>query len=260
MKKATISHIKFEMLGSLLELSRWETVGILETLWQFCQTHAYDGDLTRFEPKMIAVWFGWKREPLLLIDALVESGWIDRTGERLVVHDWNDHAPNWVKGALKTTLSKQVEHSLSGTLSTPLSDTLLRKGKVRKGKVTKRGSNSDSSSVDGFELWWDTYPRKVARKIAEKAYAKAIQEVTETEGVDSSQAALLLLSWTQERLQKLVATEERYRPHPATWLNAGRYRDAVTDSTSSQAIERKLPETKVGGYVHITPKRVRSQA
>lgn len=119
MKKATISHIKFELLASLLKLNRWETVGILETLWQFCQFHAYDGDLSKFNPQMIAAWFGWKREPDQLVDALVQAKWIDRTESRLVVHDWNDHAPNWVKGALKTTLSTKLANAdkpLSGTL------------------------------------------------------------------------------------------------------------------------------------------------
>lgn len=260
MKKSTIAHIKFEMLGSLLELTRWETVGILETLWQFCQNHAYDGELTRFTPKTIAAWFGWKREPQLLIDALVESGWLDRTDEKLIVHDWGDHAPNWVKGALVSTLRKQIEHpelneqsenALSATLSTPLSDTLRGKGKVRLGKEKEnatRGSKTSGCS-DGFAIWFDCYPKKVARNSAEKAYAKALAEIIKTEGVDSSRAAQLLLDWTNERLPALLATEDRFRPHPATWLNAGRYRDAVSVATSSQAVERTMPETKVGGYV-----------
>jgi hypothetical protein len=33
--------------------------------------------------------------------ALVETGWLDEHAEhRLVVHDWHQHAPNWVKGVV----------------------------------------------------------------------------------------------------------------------------------------------------------------
>ncbi len=255
MKKTTISHIKFELLASLLGLTRWETVGILETLWQFCQFHAYDGDLTKFGPQMIAAWFGWKSEPEKLIDALVDSKWIDRIDNRLVVHDWNDHAPNWVKGALKTTLcklSENAENPLSGTLS----DTLLGKGKGREGKGTNdsnRDGNLTTSPGSNFEEWWKVYPRKVARKAAEKAYRKAVAEISGSEHLDSPNAARLLLTWTQERAPGLLASEERFRPYPATWLNAGRYRDALAGPSSVQSAQRVEPETKRGDYV-VKPK------
>jgi hypothetical protein len=233
-KKTTISHIKFELLGSILGLSRWETVGILETLWQFCQFHAYDGDLSKFGPHMIAAWFGWKSEPLRLIDALVASKWIDRIDDRLIVHDWNDHAPNWVKGALKTTLSKHsanAEQMLSGTLSDPL----LGKGKVWKGSiVSQRASNPTTIANTTFDAWWEVYPRKVARKAGEKAYFKAISDICQSERVETATAAVLLLLWTKERLQGLLSTEVKFRPHPATWLNGGRYRDHVTDAKEEQ--------------------------
>lgn len=254
MKKAAIMNIKFEMLSSLLQLTRWQTVGILETLWLFCQHHAYDGELSKFSAVKIAAWFGWTDDPQRLIDSLVESGWVDRVDNMLVVHDWSDHAPNWVKGALKTTLQKSenrdmLSGTLSNPLSAPLSGMLLGKGKVRKGKASKSTSTTSKGALDSFEPWWVVYLRKVARKAAEKAYAKAIEDIAKTEGVDNSQAALLLLQWTKERMPALQATEERFRPHPATWLNHERYRDALVASTSSRIAERTQPETKIGDYV-----------
>jgi hypothetical protein len=48
---------------------------------------------------MIAEMVGWNGSAEILISALVDSHWLDRHSEhRLVVHDWHDHAPNFIKG------------------------------------------------------------------------------------------------------------------------------------------------------------------
>ena len=28
----------------------------------------------------------------------METGWLDRNGDTVFVHDWNEHKPNWLKG------------------------------------------------------------------------------------------------------------------------------------------------------------------
>ncbi len=65
-----------------------------------------------------------------------------------------------------------------------------------------------------FELWWQAYPRKVAKGQARRAYRAAIRRYRVT----------------CDELLEAVRTypfghEERFIPHPTTWLNGERWRD-----------------------------------
>ena len=79
-------------------MPRCYTVGVLECLWIFTQTNARSGELGRFSADEIAAWLEWPGEPGELIKALVETGWLDRDGDQLAVHDWATHMPTWLKG------------------------------------------------------------------------------------------------------------------------------------------------------------------
>lgn len=76
-----------------------------------------------------------------------------------------------------------------------------------------RSNQSPAPSETAFDLWWEAYPRKVAKGSARKAYQTALKKVT------------------PDSLLKLTNAfafdkEERFIPHPATWLNAERWLEA----------------------------------
>lgn len=98
MKHGTISLVKFKLLSRELNRDQWEVVGILESIWCFCCHNARTGDLSPFSYDEIAAWIGYRDDAGSLIDALVKCKWLDRDGDILIVHDWDEHAPNWVKG------------------------------------------------------------------------------------------------------------------------------------------------------------------
>lgn len=102
MKLNTIQHPKLFRLKRRLSLQTWGAVGILESLWHLTATHAKDGAIGRaFTDEDIANAIGWEGCPEQLIGALVSSGWLDACAvNRLVVHDWNDHCPDFVRGNL----------------------------------------------------------------------------------------------------------------------------------------------------------------
>jgi hypothetical protein len=96
-------------------------------------------------------------------------------------------------------------------------------GKGRSG--TRARINHEPSAIsqppkppDGgaFEKWWEAYPRKVAKRAAEKAYRAAL---------DRTDAETLLGSLRQYPWP----SEERFIPHPATWLNGDRWADGKGD-------------------------------
>lgn len=126
----------------------------------------------------------------------------------------------------------------------------------RKGRTSIPSPTPNPNTYDfdaSFDSWYAIYARKVARKPAARAYRKALGDIERSERVDAEEAAVMLLRWTKERMHGLLATEEKFRPHPATWLNNGRYRDALSVSQSVQPVALGAPETKRGDYV-VKPK------
>ena len=75
-----------------------------------------------------------------------------------------------------------------------------------------RSSKPRSTRIEGFDEWWSTYPKKVGKIAAEKAYAKAAK----TADAPTLLAGLKSCQFSDER---------RFIPNPATWLNEGRWLD-----------------------------------
>ncbi|MFA5391920.1 MAG: hypothetical protein WC331_10925 [Candidatus Omnitrophota bacterium] len=93
MKRGTPDHPKVLMLASRLKLPKYAAVGLLECLWHFTARYAGQGDIGRYENDIIADALGWKKEPDVLIEALIAEKWLDAHEKyRLIVHDWSDHS------------------------------------------------------------------------------------------------------------------------------------------------------------------------
>lgn len=70
----------------------------------------------------------------------------------------------------------------------------------------------DYSRAVPFEQFWQAYPRKVGKRAAELAFARALRRTTFEHIMD----ALRHAQWS---------SDPQYIPHPTTWLNQGRYDD-----------------------------------
>lgn len=69
--------------------------------------------------------------------------------------------------------------------------------------------------LDGFEEFWASVPRKIAKPAAQKAYARALRTTD----------AATLLTGIRRYAQERQGQDAQYTAHPATWLNAGRWAD-----------------------------------
>ncbi|WP_051940743.1 hypothetical protein [Phaeacidiphilus oryzae] len=78
---------------------------------------------------------------------------------------------------------------------------------------------SAHSSTDGFAEFWETYPRKIGKGHARKAWAAAIKG-----GADP--AEILAAAARHADAWKAAHTDQRFIPHPTTWLHGERYDDA----------------------------------
>ena len=69
--------------------------GLLVSLWAWAIQNAYDGDLSRCSMRMIADACGWQKDPQILVQALLNSGYLD---EDMKLHDWEEYAVLYLDG------------------------------------------------------------------------------------------------------------------------------------------------------------------
>jgi biotin operon repressor len=95
-------------------------------------------------------------------------------------------------------------------------------------------SKKNLDTYNEFEIFWNVYPRKVAKKAAEAAFAKAIKHTP----------FALILSGAG-RYSKDPNRVEAYTAHPATWLNAHRWLDDPLPVREKTAEEKKADELRI---------------
>jgi hypothetical protein len=151
MKYQTINLVKFKALGKRLGLPMYQCVGLLESLWLLAQIQARDGDLSKFSNLEIAGWIEWPGDESALVDALVETHWLDRKDGLLAIHDWDEHKPTWLKGVEARGKGKVCEKNKpSSKLSTEPSSKLSSIHSVEPPNLTKTSKNTGHSSSEAL--------------------------------------------------------------------------------------------------------------
>jgi len=89
-------------------------------------------------------------------------------------------------------------------------------------------SASSSLSSSSFLLFWGKYPRKIARADALRIWTR----IVEKENADPSEIIKAVDGYLAD-IDRLK-TEPRYIKHPATFLNADRWRDYLPGSDASR--------------------------
>lgn len=74
---------------------------------------------------------------------------------------------------------------------------------------------SSSSVDDGFATFWATYPRRIGKGAALKAWKKALKVATADQ----------ILAGAETYAQIRAGDDPQYTAHPATWLNQQRWED-----------------------------------
>lgn len=105
-----------------------------------------------------------------------------------------------------------------------------RAKRQRRASATPRDRDSDSererktpptplagggAEVVGFDTFWRVYPRRVGKLAAAKSYERACK-LTTPAAIQAAVEAFARASLTKD---------QQYLPHPATWLNQGRWSD-----------------------------------
>ena len=79
-----------------------------------------------------------------------------------------------------------------------------------------------------FEAWWAAYPRKTGKVAAFEAYKRAKKKI-------GPGAPERLAKAVQSLAKAMAGKEERFIPHPTTWLNQGRWDDEPFEPSAGLA-------------------------
>ena len=93
------------------------------------------------------------------------------------------------------------------------------------------------SPETNFDAFWETYPRKVGKRDAQKAWEQATLDTNPGRILDGA-----------VRYRDDPNREAPYTAHPATWLRAGRWDD---DPLPARAVPPTGGRNKMVGYEHI---------
>lgn len=227
MKRGGPAHPKTQRLAIALDLPLYAAVGLLEMLWHFTAQYAPAGDLGKFSNREIEAHLRWQGMPDALVAALLTAGFVDEDPtNRLVVHDWHDHADQAVQRVLSrrgesfVTAPKRKRKASSRRLASELAPASLARGN---GNGLGNGSGSvvseSSSARDEFLEFYDAYPRHEARDDAEKAWRQT--------ATLRPPFAILMATVHRQKAHNFSGREKKHIPLPASWLRGGRWKDEI---------------------------------
>lgn len=221
--------VKYKRLIRVLDMPRPHVRGYLETMWDVAHECGNPFFACAEDVEAAAEWEG---KPGALFAALVACGWIDADGSGWSIHDYWDHAPEYVRKRRFRELQRQnTGDTLNGTADNGgQRTTTAENGKpptptpsptpthLLQSQDLPKASPVGGKRVDEFEMFWHDYPRKVARGRAEKAWKATAKVRPALDSILSSIArAKLSDQWSKDG--------GTFIPHPATWLNAQGWAD-----------------------------------
>lgn len=80
-----------------------------------------------------------------------------------------------------------------------------------------------------FEEWYAVYPRHEGKQAASSAFGRRLPTIALNRGTSREEALRWLVEVTRQFAASPAGQSGKYTPHPATWLNDGRYDDDLAE-------------------------------
>lgn len=223
------THPKVVRMASALKADRLRVIGGLWAVWCIFDAHSTDGLLDGYSLQIIDEELAWKG----FASAMAGVEWlVEHENGGLEVPRYEEH-----NGA---SAKRRAMESDRKAASRAASDDRTKSERVADWKETKSGQTSASdadklrareekrreeeNTARAFESFWSAYPRKVGKDAAFKAFSKRRPD-------DALLGEMLAAIAAQGLVDRCRKGEDRFVPHPSTWLNEGRW----TDEPSGQA-------------------------
>lgn len=207
-------HPKLTDLSHKLQISRAQTIGHLQMLWWWCISYADDGVISRYTPHQIAAACDWNANAGEFIQALADSGFIDR--DPLRIHDWLDFCGDLIKKRLeyksaKRRRTKRLGKSLRKTENSQLTVTNRNQTVTRPNQPT----NPEQPPLFDFEDLWKKYPKRLGKEASERHFRATVKSPPDHAAITA--ALNNYLRYIRE--QKI---EAKYIKHGSSWFNTWR--------------------------------------
>lgn len=160
-------------------------------------------------------------------DELIEAGYVKREKFRDEHGHWRTEIHVWAVSGAKALVAPSAGFPTSEEPNVGRPDV----GESVVIEKTKGEDKQETPSPAGFSEWWEMYPRKTAKRAAEKAYRAALKRGSRE----------VILEGLQSQLAALKAKETKFIPYPATWLNEDRWADEEETVTLAAPIHSARP-------------------
>jgi hypothetical protein len=270
-----LDHWKTRTLVALLGDDELAPLYIIR-IWAHCQNRRQ----SRFETFPTAALKGVCRfngDAELLERSLFDSGFIARGEDgSLSVVGWDEHnstlVANWVNGKrggrprnTQNTHEKKPIDNPNANWVNPM-ETQTQIGVTEKRREEKIGEEKHTADADcvrlskrqpkayseSFEQWYAIYPRKVSKEDAAAAFGRALTKIVQRRGMTNEEALDWLCGVTSVFSKSTAGNSGTFTPHPASWLNQGRYDDDQAEWARNRDTPTK-PQESI--YKPITPRR-----
>ena len=231
---------KLRRLYKALGCSKPEAIGILYFLWDWGLDNAdEDGILVGLGKDDVSRYlYGVSSDCGLnmndVVDALVDTGWLDETGDGLVLHDWYDWQGPYYRAkerrkkdaarkAEERRITRRIEAQATQAVpASPLSEPSVTQeeepvqesmfGAADIKPARTRVEPVKPGYAEGFLRFWEEYPRKLEKGDAYKKY-----QARRKDGFSDEELIQSAKNYAAECRSR--RTEKEYIKHPKTFLS-----------------------------------------
>lgn len=161
------------------------------------------------------------------METLENIGLLDRAGEFLRPHNWYGRQ---FASDVSTERVKRFRNRFNGVSETPPEQNRSETDQIRSEQTPKppSGAVCANGHAAHFAEFWKAYPKRVGKAAALKVWMRLKPDSTTRDAITVAIAK-------QSKSQQWRTEGGRYIPHPATWLNQGRWEDDAEFATTAPA-------------------------
>ena len=227
---------KLRKLAKEINCSQNEALGLLVRMWLWAINNADKyGRIVGAEKddvsEVLILGLDKRYNPDAVVDAIINTGWIDEDEEGLLIHDWEEWQEYWyraLESRAKATERKRRERARKKEQLNALKTGMEEALPVSKFKTPPVKKETNSGYTNCFEELWKVYPRKLGKGEAYKKYKARLND-----------------GWSEEELFDAVVhyaekvtrerTDEKYIKHAKTFFSENTpFADYISKSDSKQ--------------------------